>query len=630
MGRLDARAVSGEELRRFEKRLFADLRKLDAMIQAGRIEEGVYRVGVEQEMFLIGDGHRPAPMAMEVLQELDDPSFTTEIARFNLEANLEPLPLRGDLLSRTEKRLEEAMTRVSEAARRVGVDVCLTGILPTLRLSDLTLENMTPLSRYQVLDEALRRLRGGEPNHLHLSGADDLHVSHDNVMLEGCNASFQIHLQVGAEEFSRLYNLAQLVSAPILACSPNSPLLFGRRLWRETRIGLFQQSLDTRGARPDVRRRPSRGAFGRDWVRGGVVEILRENISHHSVLLDAGEGEDEDADPPSLSALTLHNGTVWRWNRPCYGVTGGKPHLRIESRYLPSGPTIPDQVANMALWLGLMSALSGEGVEPSEALVFADVMENFLAASRLGMKAELTWLDGKHWPVRDLLLQELLPRAREGLARKGVDSADRDHYVGIVEERVKTGRSGARWMLDGYEALQNHASPSERLSAITGAARRQQGAGVPVARWELPAPGDAGGWKHHYLRVEQFMSQDIRTVQPDESVRRAAILMDWDRIRHVPVEEDGKLVGLVSYRTIIKLVAESGLEEDELLPVRQVMKKDPITIPPSTRSVDAIRLMNEKGIGSLPVTEDGRLVGIVTEHDFTLIARGLLEEKLGG
>ena len=630
MGRLDARAVSGEELRRFEKRLFGDLRKLEALITAGRIEEDVYRVGVEQEMFLIGDGNRPAPKAMEVLKELDDPSFTTEIARFNLEANLEPMLMSGDLLSRTEKRLEEVMSAAAEAARRVGVDVCLTGILPTLRLSDMTLDNMTPLARYRVLDEALKRLRGGEPYHLHMAGADEIHSTHDNVMPEGCNASFQIHLQVGAAEFSRLYNLAQLVTAPILACSPNSPLLFGRRLWRETRIGLFQQSLDTRGARATERQRAARGAFGNDWVRGGVLEILRENITHHSVLLDAGGDDEADEDPPRLSALQLHNGTVWRWNRPCYGITDGKPHLRIESRYLPSGPTIPDEVANMALWLGLMSAYSGEGVAPAKILPFADVKENFLAASRLGLKAELTWLDGKQWRVRDLLTQELLPRAREGLARKEVHSRDVDHYIGIVEERVRTGRSGARWMLDGYESLRTQASLSERLSAITGAARRQQGAGVPVARWELPVLSDSGGWKHHYLRVEQFMTRDILTVHPDESVRRAAILMDWGRIRHVPVEEDEKLVGIVSYRTIIKLVAESGLDEDEFLPVREVMKPEPISILPSMPSVDAIRLMNEKGIGSLPVVEDGRLVGIVTEHDFTLIARGLLEEKLAG
>ena len=630
MGRLDARAVSGEELRRFEKRLFADLRKLEALIGEGRIEEDVYRVGVEQEMFLIGDGNRPAPKAMEVLEELNDPSFTTEIALFNLEANLEPMMMSGDLLSRTERRLEEVMTAAAAAAERVGVDVCLTGILPTLRLSDMTLDNMTPLPRYHVLNEALHRLRGNEPYHLHLEGADEIHSSHDNVMPEGCNASFQIHLQVGAGEFTRLYNLAQLVTAPILACSPNSPLLFGRRLWRETRIGLFQQSLDTRGARPTERQRAARGAFGRDWVRDGVLEILRENITHHAVLLDAGEEPAEDEDPPRLSALTLHNGTVWRWNRPCYGITDGQPHLRIESRYLPSGPTIPDEVANMALWLGLMSSFAGDGVEPHEALPFADVAENFVAASRLGLKAELTWLDGKQWRVRDLLVRELLPRAREGLARKEVDSRDVDHYVGIVEERVRTGRSGARWMLDGYESLRTQASLSERLSAITGSARRQQGAGVPVARWEPPTLSDSGGWKHHYLRVDQFMTRDILTVHPDESVRRAAILMDWGRIRHVPVEENEELVGLVSYRTIIKLVAASSLEEDEFLPVRDVMKKDPISIPPSMPSVEAIRLMNEKAVGSLPVVEDGRLVGIVTEHDFTLIARGLLEEKLAG
>ena len=631
MGRLDARAVAGEDLRRFEKRLFADLRRLGAMIDAGEIESGVYRVGVEQEMFLIGEGHRPAPKAMEVLAELDDRRFTTEIGQFNLEANLDPLALTGDFLSRMERQLDEVMTVAAEAARRVGADVLLTGILPTLQRSDLGLDNMTPLPRYAVLNEALLRARGGQPYHIHLGGVDELHTHHGNVMLEAANASFQVHLQVSAEEFSRVYNLAQLIAAPILACSVNSPLLFGRRLWRETRIGLFEQSIDTRSIRAGVRTRASRGAFGRDWVTGGVIELLRDNITHHSVLLDAGgtEEEAEGPGPPRLSALSLHNGTVWRWNRPCYGATDGKPHLRIESRYLPSGPTIPDEVANAATWLGLLSALSGDGVEPQERLPFAAVVENFLAASRHGLAAEFAWLDGRQWRARDLLIEELLPRVRDGLARKNAKPEDIERYVAIVEERVQSGRTGSHWILSGLASLENQASPTERLSAIAGSARRQQGRGIPVARWEPPMLSESGGWKHHYLRVEQFMSTDIRTVHPDESVRRVAILMDWSRIRHVPVEEDGRLVGIVSYRTIIKLVAESGLEEDELLPVRDVMKTEVVSISPTTLSVDAIRLMNDRGVGSLPVIEDGRLVGIVTEHDFILIARGLLEERLG-
>lgn len=627
MGRLDARAVSGEALRRFEVRLLQELRQLDGMIRQGEIEEDVYRVGVEQEMFLIGDGQRPAPKAMEVLAELDDPMFTTEIALFNLEANLPPMRLGSGLLRETERRLEAAMTLAADAAGRVGVDVCLTGILPTLRLSDMGLDNMTPLSRYRVLEEGLARLRNHRPYTVRLSGADDIRVTHDNVMLEACNASFQIHLQVGAAEFSRLYNLAQLLSAPILASAVNSPLLFGRRLWRETRIGLFEQSLDTRAAGPHVRRRQPRGSFGSGWVSGGVIEILQDNITHHPVLLDAGD-PGEEGDPPALSALTLHNGTVWRWNRPCYGITNGKPHLRIESRYLPSGPSIPDEVANMALWLGLMSALAAEGVEPSEAMPFEDAAENFRAASQFGSRAELTWLDGEPRRARDLLLDELIPKAREGLARKGVGREEADHYLDIIEERVKRGRSGATWMLEGLERLRTQASESERLSAITGAARRLQGEGRPVHRWDLPRLGDSGGWKHHYLRVEQYMAHDLRTVHPDESVQRAAALMDWGRIRHLPVEEDGELVGLVSYRTIIKLVAERELRRDGTIPVREIMKTDVITIAPSTLSVDAIRLMNRRGIGCLPVVHDGELVGIVTEHDFTLIARGLLEERL--
>ncbi len=629
MGKMEARPVTGEELRRFEQRLFRDVRTLDGMIRSGEIEEGVYRVGVEQEMFLVGEAYRPAPMAMEVLREANDPRFTTEIARFNLEANLEPMRIEGDFLRRMEQELEAVMKLASAAAGRVGVEVCLTGILPTLRLSDLTLENMTPLARYRTLNEALSRARRGEPYHLRITGVDEIQATHDNVMLESCNASFQVHLQVGAEEFSRVYNLAQLVAGPVLALAANSPLLFGRRLWRETRIALFQQAIDTRTAGPHERERAGRGAFGRDWIREGVIEIHRDNIAHHPVLLDAGEEDDPEENPPALSALCLHNGTVWRWNRPCYGVTDGKPHLRIENRYLPSGPSLPDEVANAALWLGLMSGLSGEGVDPAEKMPFADAVENFIAAGRLGLNAEMNWIDGRNWRIADLLGQELLPRVRDGLARKNVDSRDVDHYVGILEERVRAGRTGSLWMLDGYNRLARQASRSELMSAITGSALKQQREGIPVARWQPPTPDDAGSWKHHYMRVEQFMTTELNTVHPDESVRRAAILMDWRRIRHIPVEEDDRLVGLISYRTIIKLVAESGLEENELLSVRDAMKTDLVTISPRTTSVEATRIMNERGIGALPVVQEGRLVGIVTEHDFMFIARSLLQENLG-
>ena len=347
-----------EAVRAFTKALLRDLRALEQMLRDGMIESGVRRIGAEQEMFLVNRGWRPAPVSTQVLDRLDGP-FTTELALFNLEANVEPRLLEGRCFSAMEARISELVEQVRDAADASDAQVALVGILPTLSKSDLTLDNITPKARYFALNEALLKMRGGEPYKLRIEGTDELYIEHDSVMLEACNTSCQVHLQVEAEEFAHVYNIAQVITAPVLAAAVNSPVLFAKRLWDETRIALFQQSVDTRSATVHMRELAPRVRFGDGWVTSSVTDLFQEDVARFRVLLTSRVEEDpfealEAGRVPRLEALQLHNSTVYRWNRPCYGVGGGKPHLRIECRVLPSGPTIVDEVANAAFWIGLV------------------------------------------------------------------------------------------------------------------------------------------------------------------------------------------------------------------------------------------------------------------------------------
>ncbi len=423
-----------ELLRQFMQNVLRDARALEQMLGSDCFEQGVVRIGAEQELFLVDSDHRPASTSHAVLEAIDDPHFTTELASFNLEINLDPIPACADSLTQLESQLETLLAKAYQGAAEAGVDIAITGILPTLEKADLTLENMAPVARYFALADATYRLRGHDFE-IHIKGRDELRSSHDSLMTEACNTSFQLHYQVDPASFVHIYNIAQALTAPVLAAATNSPLFFGKRLWRETRIALFQQSIDTRGHQSHRREQPPRVTFGSRWLNDSVLDIFREDIARFPLLVSTNIDEDPfevlaRGATPSLKALCLHNGTVYRWNRPCYGISGGKPHLRIENRALPAGPTIIDEVANAALWFGALKALSEELDDIRDHLAFGAVKENFLSAARLGPRAHLQWLGDASLSARELVTSELLPRARSGLTALG--NLDGDRYLDVV------------------------------------------------------------------------------------------------------------------------------------------------------------------------------------------------------
>ncbi|MEP6742372.1 MAG: CBS domain-containing protein [bacterium] len=634
MGEHNVEEFDEQKSQAFMKAVLDDLRALAFMLENGLIESGIRRLGAEQEMFLVDDHLRPAPVSQEVLKHANDTRLTTEIARFNLEANLTPLALTAGCFTQMQGELNALVNKTRESAKTVGADVLLAGILPTLKKTDLTLENLTPVVRYHELDRGVTRMRGG-PFSIHIKGLDELQITHDNIMMESCNTSFQIHFQSSPAEFVSHYNMAQAVTAPALAVAVNSPLLFGHRLWQETRVALFQHSTDARSRPQLARSHPTRVSFGDSWLEHSVIALFHEQISRFRPIMITQPDEDPfqvlaRGEIPPLSALRMHNSTVWRWNRACYGVADGVAHLRIENRALPSGPTIIDEVANAAFFAGLMLALPQEYGDISKRMSFDDAKTNFFRAARHGLDAQFNWIDGRAFSASSLALDQLLPLAQQGLESAKVESADIDKYLGIIDERVRSRQTGARWTLKSLAAMDQAGPQDVRLRQLTSTMLTCQKKGHPIHTWAEIKKSELAGWEQGYRTVGQFMSTDLFTVQPDDLIDLAASVMDWRHIRHVPVEdEQGRLVGLITHRNLLRWVSARSHEKNiNAMTVREIMVPNPVTVAPSTATLDAIKIMREQRIGCLLVVEGGQLIGIVTSYDFLDASAQIFQQHL--
>ncbi|MFT4604426.1 MAG: CBS domain-containing protein [Rhodothermales bacterium] len=624
--------------RRFTRQVIQDVRALEYMLEHKMLETGVSRIGAEQELFLVDASGQPANLVMELLENNTDDRLVTELTRFNLEFNLDPHDLGGDCLRLMETQIEEVLGDVRKLAEKVGARIVMTGILPTIHLSDLAIENMTPMPRYYALNDAIMGLRSG-PAQYAIRGTDELFFQHDNIMVEGCNTSFQTHFQVDPESFAHAYNVAQLVAAPVLAAAANSPTLFGKRLWKETRIALFQQAVDTRSSNLYLREMSPRVHFGTCWVDESVTELYKEDIARFRVIMTSDYDDPfvelREGKIPKLRALGVHNGTVYRWNRAIYGISGGKPHIRIENRILPAGPSVVDEMANSALWFGLVLGLTKKYDDIRPLMDFDEAQSNFVAASRLGLGSQLKWIDGGRYPAPELILNKLIPLAREGLLGAGIDEADVDRYLGVMQERVESRMTGSQWQLESLAAMKKEGSTrAERLDALVAATIARQETGAPGHEWALASLAESTTLKRlRETRVEHYMSTDLFTVHQDEAVEFVAVLMDWRDIRHVVVEDhQHRLVGLVPHRRILRYLSERDgtFAGNNDVTVKDIMIKDPVSVEPTTSTAEAIKIMRERKVGALPVTRDGQLVGIITESDFSRIAGKLLDERLEG
>lgn len=488
---IERESFSAAEFARFSERLTESMAVLRALFARPGFGRGESSIGAEVELHLVDRHTAPLAVNAEVLESANDPRVTLEINRFNVEVNASPVPLLGRPFTSLERELSEALSVVQRAARQHGARAVMVGILPTLRLAHLAEGVLSDAPRYRALSRTLRDMRG-EPFSVSIKGRESLAASCDDVALEGANASLQVHLRVEPERFTRAFNAAQLAAAPVLAASCNSPFFDAKGLWDETRIALFQQSVDTRLDARERARLPSRVSFGYGWQRDASGQFA-ENVALHPALLPVCSDEDlaealHSAQVPRLEELRLHHGTVWNWNRAVFDPEHGG-HLRIEHRLLPSGPTVIDMVANAAFTIGLTLGLSADMETVAAVFPFAYAEQNLYLAARHGLSAELAW-PSERAPAprtrkaRDLVL-ELLPTAEAGLVGAGVSADEARAMLAIVRERVELGRTGAavqREFVDRYEA-DHGASREAALAALVEWYLDWSARNVPVHRW---------------------------------------------------------------------------------------------------------------------------------------------------
>jgi hypothetical protein len=591
-----------------------DLDALEQMLALGAFDSGPPRIGAEQEMLLIGRGLCPAPVMETLMRSLGDPRFTSELALFNLEANLTPRFLAGPSMRALQHELSELTATARAAARRIDVDVLLAGYLPTYDPCIANLEHMVQEPRYAAVNYETLSARGGNLQ-LVIHGRDTLEVAHDNIMLEGGATSFQVHLQVSPKAFAAAYNCALLTAAPMIAACANSPLLFSHRLWHESRVPLLEASGDVRSTGQLRRPGSSRTGLGDRWVQRSPVEIFRRDLCRFEPMFSVDDGirstdEVRAGRIPALRALTTFNGTVWRWMRPCYGVTDGRPHIRIENRLLPAGPTVIDEVANAALWLGLMSAMPPRLQSALPDLAFEAAEENLHAAARSGLDASLTWLGGERVVARDLLGGTLIPLAREGLRDAGVEPDDIDRYLGIIACRVESGQTGARWALDAFDGFPKDIPPRQRSWRLTGALTRLCWSGGPVHEWPRCLPDIAPS-------VIPPISVVLRTsfiaLPPEAPAVLAEKQLEWSGTSHIVVEtSEGHFVALLSATEMNGYRARFG----ELATVGQLLPSTfAIALSPELGSDDALAQLQLANQAAGVVLHGKHAAGIVLVED---------------
>ncbi|CAM5232405.1 glutamate--cysteine ligase [Streptomyces fumanus] len=487
---------------RYRDKLGRCLAGLERLLSEERFDRPQNLMGLEIELNLVGHDGMPKMLNGQVLERIASRDFQTELAMFNLEVNIAPHRLGGRVFDRLAEEIRTSLAYADRKAGELDAGIVMVGILPTLDRDDLVSSNLSDVDRYTLLNEQIVAARG-EDFRLDIDGVEHLTCTSKSIVPEAACTSVQLHLQVTPERFAGVWNAAQAVAAAQIAVGANAPFLFGRELWRESRPPLFQQSTDTRPPELQAQGVRPRTWFGERWVTS-AYDLFEENLRYYPALLPICDDEDplkvlDAGGVPSLSEMVLHNGTIYRWNRPVYDIADGVPHLRVENRVLPAGPTVTDVIANAAFYYGLVRALADESRPVWTKLPFEAAAANFEAACRHGIDARFTWpRRGRLGGIGEvdaavLVRDELLPLAEAGLDAWGVEPADRDFYLGVIEERCRRRANGASWQAATFHrALDAGLGREEALAATTRRYWELMHKGDPVHLWPVEPPEPVG------------------------------------------------------------------------------------------------------------------------------------------
>jgi gamma-glutamyl:cysteine ligase YbdK (ATP-grasp superfamily) len=486
-----ARAFSREDRQQYREKLQRCLDVFGRMLGEARFDFERPLTGLEIEFNLVDEAHNPAMRNEEVLNEIASGAYQAEVGQFNIELNARPGPLGGTTIDDLEAALRASLNDADARAQAIGAHIVMIGVLPTLLPAHLSANALSANPRYALMNEQIFAARG-EDLHIEIDGPERLSMYADTIAPEAACTSVQLHLQVSPQDYAPVSNAAQTIAGVQVALGANSPFLFGKELWRETRIALFEQATDTR--QPELKAQGVRPRvwFGERWITS-VFDHFEENVRYFPALLPVCEDEDPvtalaRGDIPRLSELRMHNGTVWRWNRPVYDVQRGRPHLRVENRVLPAGPTIADVMANGAFYYGLVRVLAAQDRPVWSQMSHAAAEENFNEGARRGIHAQLYWPGVGTVPVTELVLRHLLPLAHQGLTEWGVDGQITDRLLGIIERRCISHRNGAEWQTETFHRIDAEPRPLDRHDALREMLRRyveHMHSNEPVDTWPI-------------------------------------------------------------------------------------------------------------------------------------------------
>jgi hypothetical protein len=460
------------------------------MLAEARFHPELRSIGLEIELNLTEQLGKPAMVNAAALEAIANPSFQTELGQFNVEINIPPRLLEEAVFSELERDARASLNDAEMRARTVGAHMMIIGILPTIDASHLNAESLSANPRYALLNEQIFAARG-EDLEIAIAGVERLATHADTIAPEAACTSVQLHQQVDPDAFPRYWNAAQAIAGAQVAVAANSPFFYGKELWRETRIALFEQATDTRSEELKVQGVRPRVWFGERWITS-IFDLFEENVRYFPALLPVCDDEDplevlEHGDVPRLAELRLHNGTIYRWNRPIYDTVGDQPHLRVENRILPAGPTVLDMVANAAFYYGLIRVIAEEERPLWSRMSFSAAEENFHEGAREGIDARLYWPGLGEVPAAELVLRRLLPLAHHGLERAGVQTADADRLLGVIERRCVLARNGASWQAEVFHRLYDDRGVDrhEALRQMTVAYREHMHSNEPVHTWPV-------------------------------------------------------------------------------------------------------------------------------------------------
>jgi len=490
MGRdVSAITISRRDRRAYRAKVRTCLDVFARMLHESRFETDFQHVGLELEFNLVDKAGYPTMTNADALTMIAHEAWASELGKFNIELASDPEILSAGVFTALESAVAGIVGRAGDRVEPTGTRLVMIGILPSLREADVGEDSLSSNPRFKLLNDEILGARGEEMR-ISIEGQDRVHTYVDSILAEAACTSLQCHLQVSPETFASYWNAAQAIAGIQVATAANSPYLFGQELWRETRIPLFEQATDTRpdelreqGVRPRV-------WFGDRWITS-VFDLFEENLRYFPALLPLSEDEDpvevlERGDAPELAELTLHNGTVYRWNRPVYAVVDGKPHLRVENRVMPAGPTVIDVIANAAFYYGLIGELAEAERPIWSQMSFSAAAANLNSGAKYGLDAEVYWPGVGMVPVAELTLRRLLPMAASGLARWGVNAADVSRLLSIIEQRCVSGINGATWQVRSVRQMQARGiDREEALRQMTQDYIELMNVGEPVHAWPV-------------------------------------------------------------------------------------------------------------------------------------------------